>query len=131
MDDRIDYEFFEKPTRNPKVILAESAINLNTKRTILTQECLRRMRNTKIELGENVRNGHLTKFMLKMKNSGHSQNYRTQILKSSFNAFEKMLEEDRKGNKPLYRPRSWNAENRLQDKENKKNNWYKIKKNYK
>ena len=29
------------------VILAESAINLNTKRTILTQECLRRMRNTK------------------------------------------------------------------------------------
>ena len=74
MDDRIDYEFFEKPTRNPKVILAESAINLNTKRTILTQECLRRMRNTKIELGENVRNGHLTKFMLKIKNSGHSQN---------------------------------------------------------
>ena len=61
-----------------------------------------------------------------MKNSGHSQNYRTQILKSSFNAFEKMLEEDRKGNKPLYRPRSWNAENRLQYKENKKNNWYKI-----
>ena len=74
------------------------------------------------KLGENVRNGHLTKFMLKMKNSGHSQNYRTQILKSSFNAFEKMLEEDRKGSKPLYRPRSWNAENRLQYKENKKNN---------
>ena len=35
--------------------------------------------------------------MLKMKNSGHKQNFRTQILKSSLNAFEKMLEEDKVG----------------------------------
>ena len=109
--------------------MADSAINSSTKRTILTQECLRRLRNTKIELGEKVRNEHLTKFMLKMKNSGHKVNFRTRILKSSLNAFEKMVEEDKSGKKPLHRNRSWNKENRTKDKENKKNNWYKIDKN--
>jgi hypothetical protein len=47
---RIDFEFFEKPTKNPRVILADSAMSFSQKRTILTQECLRRLRNTKIEL---------------------------------------------------------------------------------
>ena len=122
---RIDYEFFEKSTKNPNLLLAESAINANSKRTILTQECLRRIRNTKLELGNGVRNEHLNKFMVKLKNSGYSANYRTQILKSALNAFEKMLEEDRNGTKPLYRNREWNRENRMKDKENKRNNWYK------
>ena len=135
MRNRIDFEFFEKPTRNPKLILAESAINNNSKRTILTQECLRRLRNTKIELGEDVKNEHLNRFMLKMKNSGYTQNFRTQILKSALNAFEKMVEEDRIGTKPLYRKRTWNEENRLQEKEAKRKNWYKTgnksEKNYK
>ena len=43
---RIDFEFFEKPTKNPRVILADSALSFSQKRTILTQECLRRLRNT-------------------------------------------------------------------------------------
>ena len=45
---RIDFEFFEKPTKNPRVILADSAMSFSQKRTILTQECLRRLRHTKI-----------------------------------------------------------------------------------
>ena len=128
-ENRIDYEFFEKSTKNPKLLLAESAINKNSKRTILTQECLRRMRNTKLELGDEVRNEHLNRFMIKMKNSGYSSHYRAQILKSAINAFEKMLEEDRNGSKPLYRTREWNRENRMNNKENRKINWYKNDKN--
>ena len=42
-NDRIDFEFFEKPTKNPRVILADSALSYAKKRTILTQECLRRL----------------------------------------------------------------------------------------
>ena len=91
--------------------MADSAINSSTKRTILTQECLPQLRNTKIELGEEIRNEHLTKFMLKMKNSGHKVNFRTQILKSSLNAFEKMVEEDKLGKNPLHRNRFWNKDN--------------------
>ena len=110
---RIDYEYFEKPTKNPKILMAESAINANSKRTILTQECLRRIRNTKVELGDGVRNGHLNRFMIKMKNSGYNKNYRIQILKSALNAFDKMLEEDKNRTKPLFRNKDWDRENRL------------------
>ena len=117
--------FFEKPTINPKILMADSAINAKSKRTILTQECLRHIRNTKIELGDAVRNDHLNRFMIKMKNSGYSKNYRIQILNSALNAFEKMVEEDKNGTKPLYRNREWNKENRVRDKEHKRNNWYK------
>ena len=101
-ENRIDYEFFEKPNKNPKILLAESAINAASKRTILTQECLRRIRNTKIELGDEVRNIHLNRFMLKMKNSGYNENYRVQILNSSLNKFKLMVKEDKNGKKKTY-----------------------------
>ena len=58
-NNRIDFEFFEKTTKNPRVILADSALSFSQKRTILTQECLRRLRNTKIELGPEVQKTHL------------------------------------------------------------------------
>ena len=43
---RIEFEFYQKPTKNPLVILADSALSHSQKRTILTQEGLRRLRNT-------------------------------------------------------------------------------------
>ena len=109
---RIDFEFYEKPTKNPKVILADSAINSSSKRTILTQECIRRLRNTKVELGEECRNKHLSDFMLKLKNSGYKEKYRKEILDSALKGFDKMLEDDKKGVKPLFRSKDWNKEER-------------------
>ena len=73
-DNRIDFEFFERPTKNPKVILANSALSISKKRTILTQECLRRLRNTKKELGPEVQKIHLNNFMVKLKILGTVQN---------------------------------------------------------
>ena len=81
-ENRIDFEFFEKPTKNPRVILADSALSLSKKRTILTQEGLRRLRNTKIELGTKVQEKHLNKFMLKLKNSGYRKKFRKELLDS-------------------------------------------------
>ena len=88
---RIDFQFYEKPTKNPKLILADSALDSASKRTILTQECLRRLRNTKIQLGEEIRNQHLNNFMVKLKNSGYNEEYRVQILNSALKAFEQMI----------------------------------------
>ena len=122
---RIDYEFFEKPTKNPRVILSDSALSTSSKRTILTQECLRRMRNTKVELDLEIKNGYLNDFMLKLKNSGYSKKYRMEILDSATKAFEKMLEDDRNGIKPLFGARSWNKNERDEKKRNKRVNWYK------
>ena len=126
---RMDYEFYEKPTRNQRVILEDAALPSKQKRTILTQECLRRLRNTKLELGKEVQVKHLNDFMLKLKNSGYSTKYRTEILDSALTAFEKMVEEDKAGKKPLFRERNWNKEERESMKRNRITNWYKGSKN--
>lgn len=121
---RIDFEFFEKPTKNSRVIMADSALNSSSKRTILTQECLRRLRNTKVELGEKVQIKYLNEFMIKLKNSGYSQKYRIEIVDSAMKAFGKMIEDAKNNIKPLYRSKSWNREERKQLKENRKQNWW-------
>ena len=126
---RLDFELYEKPTKHPNVILFDSALSMNKKRTILTQECLRIMRNTKIELGESIRNKHLNKFMMKLKISGYNKKFRVEILDSAIKAFEKMVEADKKGVKPLFRERLWNFEERMKAKQSKKSNWYKNDRN--
>ena len=125
---RIDFEFYEKPTKYPKVILANSALSFNKKRTILTQEGLRRLRNTKIELGPEIQQKHLNRFMLKLKNSGYGQNFRKELLDSILKAFQKMQDEDKSGVKPMYRSREWNRENRDLVKSKKKLNWWNTEK---
>ena len=124
-DNRIDFEFFQKPTKNKKVILESSALPSKQKRTILTQECLRRLRNTKVELGKDTQDKHLNNFMLQLKNSGYPIKFRKEVLDSSNNAFEKMLRDDQEGIKPLFRSREWNKEERYLAKKDKKLNWYK------
>ena len=124
---RLDYEYYEKPTKHPKVILADSALSMSQKRIILTQECLRIMRNTKVELGEKDRNQHLSKFMIKVKNSGYNSKFRAEVIDSSKKAFAVMISEDKKGIKPLFRDRNWKSEERILKKQNTKRNWYKVK----
>ena len=104
--------------------MANAAMSAKSIRTILTQECMRRLRNTNVEMGEEIQKKHLNKFMLKLKNSGHSVQYRKQILDSAIKGFEKMLEEDKNGTKPLFRSRQWNEKERLAMKKNNKVNWF-------
>ena len=124
---RLDFEFFEKPTKNSRVTLANSALSLKSKRTILTQECLRRLRNTKVELGEMVQKKYLNESMIKLKNSGYNKKFRIEVANSTLNAFEKILEDDKNEIKPLYRARSWNYEERNKAKLMKKQNWWRFK----
>ena len=67
---------------------------------------------------------HLNNFMVKLKNSGYSQKFRTAILDSGLHAYQKMLEDDTNGVKPLYRSREWNKEERQASKNRKKINWW-------
>ena len=116
----IIYQFFEKPTKHPKVILADSALSWQQKRTILTQEALRRLRNTSVELGTEVQNKHLTDFMLKMKDSGYSERFRKEIVSSAQSAFKKILENHKNGTRPIHRSR----EQMLNDKGAKNSSGY-------
>ena len=130
-ENRIEFEFYEKPTNNKKVILSDTAIPAKQQRTILTQECLRRLRNTQRDLGKNVQVKHVNNFMVKMKNSGYSVLYRKQIVDSTYKAWDKILQADESGEKPLYRDKNWKKQERREFKQKNRLNWYKNDENCK
>ena len=105
-DGIILHEFYEKPTKNNFVILADSALSWQSKRTILTQEALRIIRNTSVKLDSEVLNGHLSRFMLKLKDSGYPSKFRSEIIQSAKNAFNIQLEKDKQGIRPLFRDKA-------------------------
>ena len=49
----------------------------------------------------------MKKFMQKLRNSGYDEKFRLEIAKSSLNGFQKILENNDKGIKPIYRSKSW------------------------
>ena len=63
--------------------------------------------------------------MKKMVNSGWSENYRREILKSGLNAYSKINEDDENGIKPMFRPRSWRRQERDNEKDSQKRTWFK------
>ena len=110
------YEFYEKDTKNDKVILASSAIPRCQKISILTAEAVRRLRNTSRKLGAQIQNKHLNDFTVKLKDSGYSVKDRKEIIVNARKIFQSQCERDKKGIKPLFRPR----EMILADRNNKK-----------
>ena len=79
---------------------------MKTKRTVFTQECLRRLRNTSLHLGPEIANQFLSKYMLKLKDSGYSSKFRSAIIKSAKNAFKLQIENDKQGIRPLFRDKA-------------------------
>ena len=70
------------------------------------------------------RASHLSDFCLRMKISGYGEKYRETIVRSALSAWEKQVEMDTTGERPLYRPRTWKKEERAKMKESKKNGWF-------
>ena len=64
-------------------------------------------------------------FCRRMKASGYDQNYRFQVVKSGMMGFDKMLEEERRGGRPVNQLRTWDEDRRQKKKELQGKNWYK------
>jgi hypothetical protein len=125
---QIFYEFYDKPMSSKFVLMKDSAAPLSQKRTVLTQEGIRRLKNCKIELEWEQKVEHLNKFMQKLKNSGYDECFRLEILKSSLNGYEKIVEDSKNGLKPIYRSKEWKDKNNwTAKKKSKKENWWKGK----
>ena len=105
-DNKIIHNFYEKPTRNKNVIFASSALSWTQKRSIHTQELLRRMKNTSIYLDEKVQNEHVSMYLLRMKKCGYNQKFRSEVLKSAKSAYKKIFENHKYENISKYRNRS-------------------------
>ena len=120
---QVGFEFYCKPMASKRVMSEASAAPLSQKRTVLTQEGIRRLLNCSVELPWAIKAKHLSNFMQKLRNSGYGYKFRKEILLSVLSGYRKIREAAQQGIRPLYRRRGWNKEKRLKKKMQKKKDW--------
>ena len=107
------------------VIHAKSAIPMQTKRTVLTQELLRILLHCSKYLTWDTVLMHINNFMKKLQYSGYTQPFRHNVVKSAKKAFQAIEEKERLGIRPINRPKEWRRQERDEEKQQKKRAWYK------
>ena len=123
---KLYYHYYRKPMSNWLLIPARSAMSSSVKRTAITQYGLRILRNTKFELEWEIVAELLSEFSERLRDSGYSERFRVEVMKSILEGWRKMVEEQRKGGRPINRPRIWNQEEREDCKLKKKTSWYRA-----
>ena len=58
-----------------------------------------------------------------MMNNGYPERYRLDTLNRALSIYDKMVKDDQKEIRPLYRPKDWNVFSRKKEKDKKKYNW--------
>ena len=119
------YEYYEKEMVSKRVINKDSALPERVKCTTLAQEVIRMMRNTSEIIREERKREQLTKFAVKLKNSGYNERNRREILLAGIKGFERILTDVKKGKRSLNRDRKENMEVRMLRKYGAKSRWFK------
>ena len=94
----------------------------------MVEEALRRLRNCSPSLSLTEKGQHLTDFAYSLKLSGHSENFRRDIIERAVKRYNKEIENHNSGSQDIYRSREDRKEQiRIKGGKIKKDNWYKKK----
>ena len=120
----IMFEHFEKPMKTKKIMHAQSAISASCKRSVHTQEVVRRLLNSSTRLDWSLEVAPvISQYMARMMQAGYPEQYQKHTLSRAIRIYDKMLEDDRRDIRPLYRPKDWQVVDRRNEKDRKKHNW--------
>ena len=108
-DNRLEYKFYSKKVSNPLLLMSNSALSEKLKRNSLVQMAMTRLRNISRSLSWEVTADILTEFSQRMRWSGYSAQYRAEVLRDAVTGYERLLEQVDRGERPLHRPREWQA----------------------
>ena len=101
----IVFQHYEKPTASNNILHARSAQSVSCRNSVHTQEILRRLLNSSPMLDwKTFVAPILSVYMLRMMKSGNPEKYRKDTLRRSLRIYDKMVEDDISGARPLYRP---------------------------
>ena len=125
--EKIEYKFYEKEMGSKFCVMENSAMNYNSKRSILSQEVIRRMQNTSEEVGQDERNEILEGFIEKMKRSGYNQVQIKEIICSGLKGYQTKLEKANKEGRKMQRDGKDTVEARYRKKIMAKSTWFKNK----
>ena len=124
-DNRLWWQHYRKPVANFQVMLQSSAMPTKMKKTVLTQEVIRVLRNCRLELPWEEKAAFLSELCIRMKASGYGERFRLQIIESGLAGFEKMVSVAAAGGRPVNRKSTWEKESRKKQKLAKSINWHK------
>ena len=123
-DNCVLYEHYTKPMASSLVIPQRSAVPRKVKRATIAQMAVKILENTSLELPWSRKAQLLSNLSLRIKQSGYNASFRLNIFKSALKCWERRLQMDQSGDKPLHRVRNWKREERQKEKERKKETWY-------
>ena len=119
------HEYYSKEVSSKAVIDARSAVPWKMKRTVLTQEVIRILRNCSRRLPWREVCKHVEGFSVRMQFSGYTETFRAQVVRSALCAYDKMIEKDERGEELIYKPREWRRVEREEGRRKKKSDWFK------
>ena len=120
------YTHYEKAVSSKTVLHSKSAHSSGCKRSVHTQEVLRRMLNCSHRLKwEEEAAPAVTEYMRRLKVAGYGARYRKNILKQALSIYDKKRKEHEEGRRPIFRPKGYKKEERKKQKAKKKKNWAK------
>ena len=118
------YQHYEKKVSSKTVLHARSAHSAACKRSVHTQEVLRRLLNSSKRLNWKEETAPVvTEYMKRMKAAGYGERYRREVLKHALDIFDQKWKDDSSGKRPIFRPKNWKKEERREEKRKKKHNW--------
>ena len=124
-DGIIMYQHYEKAVSSKTVLHSESAHSAAIKRSVHTQEILRRLLNSSRCLGWNEVAPVITDYMKRMEVAGYKERYRKTVLEHAMSIYDGKWKAHVEGKRPLYRPKDYKKQERKNAKEKKKHQWAK------
>ena len=119
------YKFYRKEISNKTPFNARSAAPIKDKIQQVSQEFLRRYRNTSRLLHPHHINRIQSDFCQDLKRGGFDHKFITTSLRAATIGYIKMVRADLKGEIPMNRPHHFEARRRRQKKMMSKSNWFK------
>ena len=126
----VEYNYYEKETCSSMTVQSKSAMNENIKIQIVSQDMVRRLMNTKEELGAVNRGGVVDRYARKLLLSGYSKEQTRRILKNGIKGFESKRRSRLARGLPLRSTASGSSKSRYMKKLLGKTTWYKSRRNH-
>ena len=123
-DNQIRYKYFEKPTTTEVTIQKNTAMVENPKIQILSNDLVRRFRNTSQELGREQYSTIIDGYAQKLINSGYGTTQTKKILVNGIRGYHGKVLKCRELGKRLHRTAEESSSSRIKKKLLSKANWF-------
>ena len=101
------YQHYEKPMASRQILKSESAQSdkCNTSARLDWSECVAPV---------------LTDYFVRMKQGGYNEVYRKRILEQALRVYDRLIDAEKIGMRPIHRPKDWCVSERRKQKQRKK-----------